>query len=120
MTEIAYKYINDTFNIPNFRSLIDIMTFNNGINAFYVDGTPVLRASYGIRIKYIDKNSRCRCVTGYGTAMFFGIENPCDVIVSPGNETDTSIYFTTLKIRSKISILTDNPPVQTIQKKTAR
>ena len=120
MTEIAYKYINDTFNIPNFRSLIDIMTFNNGINAFYVDGTPVLRAGYGIRIKYIDKNGRCRCVTGYGNVMFFGIEDPCDVIISLGNESDISICGTTLKIRSKITVLTDNTPAQTIQKKTAK
>ena len=107
MTEIAYKYINDTFNIPNFRSLVDIMIFNNGINAFYVDGTPVLRAGYGIRIKYINKNGRCRCVTGY-------------VIVSLGNEPDTSICCTTLKIRSKITILTENSQVQTSQKKTKK
>lgn len=109
MTEIAYKYLNDVFNIPDFRELIGIMTFNNGISSFIIDGTSVLRAGYGIRIKYINKNGRCRCVTGYGNVPFFGIEDICGATVSLGNEADTSVRGTTVKIITRMSVLSDIP-----------
>ncbi len=117
MDEIAYKYISDTFNIPNMENLLDIMLFNNGMRVITIDDTTAVRACYGIRVRYLNKCGKRKSATGYGSVTFLGGDIPSDcssLTVSLGSDTDIDVCRNLVKIFARVSLLSDAPvpPVQ--------
>ncbi|MDP4117881.1 MAG: hypothetical protein Q8873_01675 [Bacillota bacterium] len=102
-----YRHIRDEFYIPGLSCITDVMLFNNGLKYVYIEDTLNVRAGYGIRVRYIDKQGRRRMVTGYGTTIFLGIETPVecnDVVIGLDSDPDVSMCRNFVQIRAKITL----------------
>ena len=108
MEEIAFRIINDSFTIPGFCGLESVTTFNNGLKAITIDGEGAVKAGYGIQIRYVDERGRRKCVNGYGSVMFFGVEDCENITVSTGKEISSEVCGNFVQIRTKIAIYNNN------------
>ena len=98
-----FRNICDTFTIGGLQNVLNVMVFNNGMKSLYIEGTTCIKVKYGIRIRYLDREGKRKCVTGYGTVMFFGTENIGDCPrVSVGLETDYSTCGNFVQVTAKI------------------
>ncbi len=108
MEEIAFRIITDSFTLPGFCGLENVMAFNNGLKTMSVDGEEAIKAGYGIRIRYLDERGRRRCVNTYGAVMFFGVGNCENITVSTGNEISSEVCGNFIQIKTKIAICNVN------------
>ena len=111
METLCYRVINDSFTVPGLCSLESVMLFNNGMSFVNVENSVSIKAGYGIRLRYIDERGVRRCVSGFGTVMFFDIDETLDcssVTVSTGEEISTGVCGNFVQVRAKIAIRNNN------------
>ena len=109
MKQLGYKTVKDTFVVSGIEAVESVMVFNNGLKTVEIENLKVVKAGYGIRLKYLDNQGVGRCVYGYGWVEFFDVEeNLCELTVSTGGEISVENYSDLVQVVTKITLYNNN------------
>ncbi|MBQ3053729.1 MAG: hypothetical protein IJC89_02345 [Clostridia bacterium] len=98
-----YRYINDIFVIPDIKRIEQVIFFNRGISYGTLNGVGMVKANYGIRIRYYNKKERRKTVEGYGVGIFTGISKT-NITVRLDASPQITLEGCVLKVRGKIAL----------------